>query len=274
MKKLVFHILIWFGLLSGSFLMLRTLPWTDWLQIPKWTRETEKKWGDLCLNFFTLEHARIQDRAITEPVDLILQKICSANGIDPKSIQYHILENDEVNAFALPGRHLVVYSGLITNCEDPRALAGVLSHEIAHIEENHVAKKLIKEFGITVLAGLSGAQAGAVIKEVAKTLSSTAYDRELEKEADITAVNYLQKTSVDPIPFAKFLESLDEGDDADLSWMQTHPDSKERGQYIRKFAGKTTHLQNQLIDSTTWSNTQDVLMEREFAPLDTLDIPR
>lgn len=274
MKKLVFHILIWFGLMSGSFLFLRTLPWVDWLQIPRWTKETEKKWGDLCLNFFTIEHEPIKDKAITEPIESMLQKICEANNIDPNSIQYHILEHDEVNAFALPGRHLVVYSGLITNCEDPRALAGVLSHEIAHIEENHVAKKLIKEIGITVLAGLSGAQAGTVIKEVAKTLSSTAYDRELEKEADITAVTYLQKAGVDPVPFAKFLESLDESDGADLSWMQTHPNSKERGQYIRKSAGKITHLQNQLIDSSTWSNTQDALMEREFAPLDTLDIPR
>jgi predicted Zn-dependent protease len=274
MKKLVFHILIWFGLMSGSFLFLRTLPWTDWLQIPKWTEETEKKWGELCLNFFTLEHAPIQDKAITEPIETMLHKICAANGIDPNSIEYHILEHDEVNAFALPGRHLVVYSGLITNCEDPRALAGVLSHEIAHIEENHVAKKLAKEIGITILAGMSGAQAGTVIKEVAKTLSSTAYDRELEKEADITAVKYLQQAGVDPIPFAKFLESLDKGDEADLSWMQTHPDSKERGQYIRKSAGKTEELQTQLIDSTSWSKVQDVLLEREFAPLDTLNIPR
>ncbi len=266
--------MIWFGLMFGSFLFLRTLPWTDWLKIPKWTKETEKKWGDLCLEFFMLDHALIQDKAITEPIDLMLQKICKANGIDPTSIQFHILEHDEVNAFALPDRHLVIYSSLITNCEDPRALAGVLSHEIAHIEENHVAKKLAKEIGITVLAGLSGAQAGTVIKEVTKTLSSTAYDRELEKEADMTAVTYLQKAGVDPTPFAEFLESLDEGDDADLSWMQTHPDSKERGKYIRKSAGKTNHLQNQLIDSSTWSNTQDVLMEREFAPLDTLNIPR
>lgn len=274
MKKLAIHILLWVGLMSGSFLVLRSLPWTDWFHIPRWTKETEKKWGDLCLEFFTRDHAFIREPAIHQPIDSMLQKICIANGIDPKSIQWHILEHDEVNAFALPDRHLVIYSSLITHCEDPRALAGVLSHEIAHLEENHVSKKLIKELGITVLIGLSGSQAGMVIKEVAQTLSSTAYDRELEKEADLKAVDYLKKANVDPIPFAKFLESLDEGDKIDLSWMQTHPDSKARGQYIRKQAGNNASLQEGLVDSIVWTQAQDALLQREFAPLDTLNISR
>jgi predicted Zn-dependent protease len=274
MKKLAIHILLWVGLMSGSFLVLRSLPWTDWFHIPRWTKETEKKWGDLCLEFFTIDHAFIREPAIHQPIDSILQKICIANGIDPKTIQWHILEHDEVNAFALPDRHLVIYSSLITHCEDPRALAGVLSHEIAHLEENHVSKKLIKELGITVLIGLSGSQASMVIKEVAKTISSTAYDRELEKEADIKAVDYLKKATVDPIPFAKFLESLDEGEKIDLSWMQTHPDSKARGQYIRKQAGNTASLRNRLVDSIVWTQAQDALLQREFAPLDTLNISR
>ena len=266
--------LLWAGLMAGSFLLLRSLPWTDWLQIPRWTKETEKKWGDLCLEFFKKDHAFILEKAVHQPIDSMLKKICMANGIDPAGIQWHILEQDEVNAFALPGRHLVIYSGLITQCEDPRALAGVLSHEIAHLEENHVSKKLIKELGISVLAGISGSQAGAVIKEMAKTISSTAYDRELEKEADLTAVEYLKKAQVDPIHFANFLESLDDGDQADLSWLQTHPDSKARGAYIRKQAGNTTELQHRLLDSTFWNSVQDALLQREFAPLDTLNIPR
>jgi predicted Zn-dependent protease len=274
MKKTVFQFLILFLLFTGSFFLLSQLPFTQWLHIPEWTSETEKKWGDLCLEFFTRGHKQINDKEIEKPIQSILKEICEANQIDYHSIQFHIVEHDEINAFALPDRHLIVYTSLITGSEDQRALAGVLAHELAHIELHHVSKKLIKELGTSLLVGLSGSQAGTIIKEVAHTLSSSAYDRKLEKEADLKAVEYLKNCKVDPTPFAVFLENLSEGSTINLSWMETHPDSKERGKYIRAQIGSKKTLTNELISKASWEGAQEALIQKEFAPLDSLDIPQ
>jgi hypothetical protein len=56
--------------------------------------------------------------------------------------------------------------------------------------------------------------------------------------------------------------------------MQTHPDSKERGKYIRAQIGSKTTLTNELISKESWERAQEALIQKEFAPLDSLDIPQ
>ncbi len=70
------------------------------------------------------------------------------NDIDRDKIKVHLLFKDEVNAFALPDGHLVIFSGLILESENPEELSGVLAHELAHIELNHVMTKLMREVGL------------------------------------------------------------------------------------------------------------------------------
>src|SRR5690606_26318193 len=86
----------------------------------------------------------IKNPQIIKYIDSIINNICRANNIDRKLIKAHLIEKDEVNAFAIPNGHLVIYDGLIKASEKPDELAGVISHEIAHIELQHVMKKLIK----------------------------------------------------------------------------------------------------------------------------------
>jgi Zn-dependent protease with chaperone function len=144
---------------------------------------------------------------------------------------------------------LVVYTGLINDCKKQEALQGVLGHEIAHIENNHVMKKLSKEIGLTVLlSATAGGNGGQVLKEIFKTLSSSAYDRTLEKEADIASVDYLLKANIDPKPFADFMYkmAMDNQTDMSLYWISSHPESEERAKYIleyikgKKIKSKTT----------------------------------
>ena len=101
---------------------------------------------------------------------------------DREIIKVHVLNKDEINAFALPNGHLIIYSGLINNSGNQEELTGVICHEIAHIELNHVMKKLIKEIGLSVLISMTTGKGGSeIIKETAKMLSSSAFDRKLEK---------------------------------------------------------------------------------------------
>ena len=76
---------------------------------------------------------------------------------------------------------------------------------MAHCELNHVMKKLIKEIGLGVLISITTNGNGDMLREALKVLSSTAFDRDLEREADIKAVEYLNNTGVSAEPFANFL---------------------------------------------------------------------
>jgi predicted Zn-dependent protease len=132
---------------------------------------------------------------------------------------------------------MVVYSGLLKAVKNDGELAGVLGHELAHMELSHVMKKLGKEVGLSVLISITtGELGGDAIKEVIGMLSSSAYDRKLEKDADVQAVKYLMKAGIDHNDFANFLDRLGQeeaGVPKELSWLSTHPDSRERAKYIR-----------------------------------------
>ena len=167
-----------------------------------------------------------------------------------------MLNKDEINAFALPNWHLIIYSGLIHNSDNQEEFTGVISHEIAHIELNHVMKKLVKEIGLSVLISMTTGNGGAeIIKETAKMLSSSAFDRNLEKEADIKAVDYLTTAKVNTEPFANFLYKLsDKEHEAPkyLTWISTHPDSRERAAYIVEYNKDKLTDYKPILSNETW----------------------
>lgn len=211
----------------------------------------EKKLGKLYWDLFSKTEEFVEDEDVLQPVDSLLNHLCKANGIE-EPIKLHIIQSDEVNAFAFPDRHLVIFTSLITNCQNEMELCGVMAHEIAHIEKGHVMKKLIKEVGLSVLTGVvAGNDGGAVLKETAKLLSSTAYDRTLESEADNCAVTYLSKADIDPSPLGDFLYRLSEEEDLPsfTEWISTHPDSEKRSSMIWEHAKRlkrTTDFQEVL----------------------------
>ena len=169
----------------------------------------------------------------------------------------HIVEKDEVNAFALPNNHLVVYTGLITDCKKQEALQGVLGHEIAHIEKNHVMKKLSKEVGLSVLlSATAGGKGGQILKGIFKTLSSTAYDRALEKEADMSSVKYMLAADINPEPMADFMYELAQKHDTPdgFGWISTHPESEERAKYILDYLKGKKYEKKQTMTQKEWDD--------------------
>jgi predicted Zn-dependent protease len=188
------------------------------------------------------EIARTEDvvtnDSLVKTLDKLIKPLCEANNIERDSLKVHIIEKDEINAFALPNNHLVVYTGLIADCKKQEALQGVLGHEIAHIEYNHVMKKLSKEIGFSVLlSATTGGKGGEVVKEIFRTISSSAYDRSLEKEADLASVDYMIEANIDPKPLADFMYEMatESKMPKEMYWIATHPESEERAEYILEY---------------------------------------
>ena len=261
MKKTIIQGLITVVLFFATLFALQQVNWVSVFRVQKLTDKTEEKLGDLFWDVFKKTGKENKDSFVNNSVDSLVTKICSANNIDREKIKLHILDKDEINAFALPDGHLIVFTGLILNSESPEELSGVIGHEIAHIQLNHVMKKLVKEVGLSALISLTTGNGGSeTIKETAKLLSSTAFDRSLEKDADIKSVDYLVKAKINPEPFADFLYKLSERENEAtkyLSWISTHPESKERAEYIIEYSKDKKGTYEPVLSRDTWDKLKE-----------------
>jgi predicted Zn-dependent protease len=96
-------------------------------------------------------------------------------------------------------------------------------------------------------------------KEVLKMLTSSAYDRALEKEADITSVDYMLKANIDPKPMADFMYQMaqDSKIPDGMSWIVDHPESEERAKYILEYIKGKKLKSNQTISEKEWKTFQE-----------------
>ena len=228
------------ALFFGVWMLLSQIDFVKHFKVKEAKTGTERTLGNIIWNEIEDTETIIFDDSIVNTLDSLLLPICKENGIERDSLKVHIIDKDEVNAFAMPDNHLVIYTGLIEASKNEQALLGVLGHEIAHLEGNHVMKKLSKEIGFSVLLSLTGANS-SVIKEIISTLSSSAYDRNLEQEADLKSVEYMINAAIDPRPFADFMYelSIDNEIHKYTYWISTHPESEARAKYIlNKIKGK------------------------------------
>jgi predicted Zn-dependent protease len=235
--KIISKALVVYGSFFLCWFLLAQLDYVAFFEIEKNKVFAEDKLGDIIWNEMERKEDVIYDDSTVRVLDSLLKPLCEANAIERDSLKVHIVKNSQVNAFAMPDNHLVVYTGLIEASKNEQALLGVLGHEIAHIEKNHVMKKLSKEIGFSVLVSLATGANGNQIASVINTLTSSAYDRSLEREADMESVRYMLKASIDPRPFADFMYdlSLDNEIHKYTYIVTTHPESADRAKYILNY---------------------------------------
>ena len=259
MKKIIFQgiviilsfLIVWFAFSQLDFMRF--------FKVEERTAKVENKLGDLIWDEIGKSNEVITNDSIVKTLDKLLKPICDKNNINRDSLKVHIIQKDEINAFALPNNYLVVYTGLIMDCKKQEALQGVLGHEIAHIEYHHVMKKLSKEIGFSVLlSATTGGKGGEILKEVFKTISSSAYDRTLEKEADLACVDYMLKANIDPKPMADFMYQMaqDSQSSENLYWISSHPESEERAKYILEYIKGKKLKSKKTLPEQEWETFQ------------------
>jgi beta-barrel assembly-enhancing protease len=248
--------LVVIALFFGVWMLLSQINFVKHFKVKEAKTGTEKTLGDIIWNEIEATETIIFDDSIVNTLDSLLLPICKENNIVRDSLKVHIIDKDEINAFAMPDNHLVVYTGLIKACKNEQALLGVLGHEIAHIEGNHVMKKLSKEIGLSVLLSITTGANSTVISQIVKTLSSSAYDRSLETEADMESVKYMLNANIDPRPFADFLYelSLDNELHKYTYWVSTHPESEARAKTILNYL-KTKKIKSKpILTNEAWED--------------------
>jgi len=164
-----------------------------------------------------------------------------------------------VNAAALPGGNIVIFDELLSQADGPDEVAGVLAHEIAHIERRHVTQAMIREYGFGALIGTLGGSAGSNIG----MLDSLHYSRGAEAEADSGAIETLRRADISPLPTARFFDRLGKQERAlgqvgsGLQYLSTHPLSADREQRFRGSA-VAGHAYRPALSRDEWEALADI----------------
>ena len=149
-------------------------------------------------------------------------------------LSYHVVKDEQVNAFALPGGHIVVYTGILDRMNEPGELAALLAHEGTHVQLRHSMRGIMRELSGAVLLSLIIGDVGAlttIVAERADDLRGLAYTRGLESEADAVGMERMAADGLDAQGMVKLLQLLErEAQDMPegLSFLSSHPLTTER----------------------------------------------
>lgn len=180
--------------------------------------------------------AMIEDPEILGELKRITAPLINAASEEPFEYNLHIAKSDVVNAFAVPGGHIIINSGLIEKTSTPEELLGVVAHEIAHINERHSMKRIMHGVSSWVFMSLLGADPNhvvALLSDQAQMLSSRSYSRYHENEADSEGFRYMIEAGIDPRGLQGFFELLQEeesalSDNEVFGLLSTHPLTDDR----------------------------------------------
>lgn len=150
------------------------------------------------------------------------------------SYRFHVAKDESINAFALPGGIIVVHSGLIAATHRPEELAGVLAHEIQHVELRHSLRAAFKQLGLRGLWALvTGDIGSSILGQAALQLTSLQFSRSDETSADMKGFESLIEHNIDPHGMIEFFATMEKQQGATPPpFLSTHPADSDRQQAL------------------------------------------
>jgi predicted Zn-dependent protease len=193
-----------------------------------------------------------QARVVTGPVADWVQAVgARLAAVSDKQFEYSfkVIDSKEINAFALPGGHIYVFTGIRKVAQTEDELAAILAHEITHAEQRHYAKQYGKASKrgallsvLTLAVGMPNiAQQAIGLLDFAMTQK---YSRTHETEADLLGMQRMQRAGFNPAAMVTLLERLakEDKDGGTIdNWFGDHPDS---GRRIERARNQLTQLRS------------------------------
>lgn len=194
--------------------------------------EQERQLGDFAFARMRPSLQLLEQGAAVTAVNEIGQRLTATS---PYPYRFHVAVDPEVNAFALPGGHIVVYTGLLKAADDGEEVAGVLAHEISHVALRHSLRGLVHDLGLrAVLAVFLGDFSGGLWGDLAAQLGELHYSRALESEADRAGLDRLLRAGIDPRGMARFFAKMAARPEGVPEFLSSHPAGDERLSALRQ----------------------------------------
>lgn len=223
----VFILCIIFGGIWAAFTYIPWFPEDVSVDFPI---EKEKQLGDMVLEQMLGDDPScqpIKNPSLDSAIWVISNRLLDSIGLTEYDYNIIVVRKSSVNAFALPGGHIVVHAGLIEFSENPEEVAAVLAHEMAHVEKRHVIDRLVKELGITVIFGVLTGGDAVILSEISKTVTSSYFSRRQEEEADDFALDLLHRCDISPRALGTLFRRMNRSH-AELELLMSHPATNSR----------------------------------------------
>jgi predicted Zn-dependent protease len=220
----------------------------------------ENAMGDQLLPSILPPEQRIDNPKAQAELEALLLPITSK--IKEPLIKVHISQDPALNAFAIPGGHLIFNKGMLLAAESPEEIVGVAAHEIAHATERHVMRSMIQGLSLYAvvtpfMGDVSGV--GAYLIHQGQALLETGFSRKQEREADAKGVENLVDAKIDPKGMIRFFERIQKEAGPNPSgvtrFLSTHPLTSERIEAIE------TTLKSLPASEKTWKPIEFNLKE-------------
>jgi len=179
----------------------------------------------------------LDDPIITEYINRVGQNLVR-NSDAKVPFTFQVIDDDSLNAFALPGGFIFVHSGLMTAAETEAELASAMAHEVAHVAARHMTRQACRaqlaNLATVPLIFLGGLPGYAIRQGVGLAIPMTflSFSRGFESEADFLGVQYLYAAGYDPTAAIDMFEkmvSLEKRKPGSISKVfSTHPMNDER----------------------------------------------
>jgi Zn-dependent protease with chaperone function len=234
------HRVMW-GTVGGSILVVALGLWfgADLLvemAVSRIPVEWEQKLGEAAYKDFLSHQDVMKEGPAVKAVEEMTQRLAQQIPNNPYKFQVTVVKSDVVNAFALPGGYVVVFTGLMKKADSGEEVAGVLGHELNHVLQRHGMVRIVKNLGVmAVVAIIIGDQQGLIglMRQVGVELLTLKFDRAQEMEADLTGLQLVYRAKIDPKGMITFFQKLSEKDEGRLEWLSTHPMSSARADRLK-----------------------------------------
>ncbi len=209
----------------------------------------KQNWAKKFYVYITTHYPIVYDPYIVNYVRGVAKRLKAVLPPQPFDITVDVIHNSQINAFAGPGGHVFVNTGIIVLMDSEAELASVLAHEFSHVTQRHIAANIKRQKFLTV-GSLVGLLAGALIGSSvgqAVAMGSIAgvqsamlkFTRKQEREADQVGIQYLTKAGYPPSSMVKAFLKLKKqktlsGENNVPPYFLTHPGIEERISYLEQ----------------------------------------
>lgn len=253
---------------------------------------TIRKENELGRNFDKIIRSQmpmVGDTYITDYVADLVNRVVEAKKPMPFRIKSAVVANPILNAFAIPGGFIYIFTGLILEVDSESEIVGVIAHELAHVSQRHVASRMEKQakIGLLSMAGtlagvflgvtsnngsmLKASQALMIGSQGAATAAMLQYSQDDEREADHVGLNSMVKAGYNPEGMPRTFELMrknrwfDSGTQMP-SYLSTHPGLAERITYLNDRIKRMPEVFTERKDDNDRLKQAQMLIRAKMSP--------
>jgi len=232
---------LWWGSAAGLVVGLGLVSWfgsdllVEWV-VARIPIEWEQKLGEAVYQDFLSKETVLKEGPAVGAVQEMTRRMEAKIPDNPYHFTIAVVQSPVVNAFALPGGYVVVFTGLLKKAESGEEVAGVLSHELNHVLQRHGTERMVKLLGVAaVVSVVAGDQQGLIglARQLGLELATLKFGRAQETEADVTGIKLLSAARIAPDGMIRFFERLSDNDKGRVELFSTHPMSAARAERLK-----------------------------------------